>query len=172
MNATVVEKFISKKVLAYCRDCQKAYIRYFTQLDELSNEYFFEENFLLNTTHPHQTIITMWYLIYETMTSKLFVYSFFLQNVYQTFFYDVCVGQPIAFIFVRILMRILFLIKCCTYPLYMIVKRKFVVVFWCAEKNCVLTQVSVTKQKNILTNWKNPWYSIIMFIDTLLTDNW
>ena len=73
VNATVVEKFISKKVLAYCRDCQKAYIRYFTQLDELSNEYFFEENFLLNTTHPQQTIITMWYLIYETMTSKLFV---------------------------------------------------------------------------------------------------
>ena len=59
VNATVVEKFISKKVLAYCRDSQKANIRYFTQLDELSNEYFFEENFLLNTTHPEQTIITM-----------------------------------------------------------------------------------------------------------------
>ena len=38
----VIEDFKLKEALAYCKECQKGYIRYFSQLDEQSEEYFFE----------------------------------------------------------------------------------------------------------------------------------
>ena len=56
-------------------------------------------------------------------------------------------------------MRILFLVEYFTKLLN--VKMKSAVVVWCAEQNCVLKQISATKQRNIFTNWKNFWFSTI-----------
>ena len=50
-----MERFISKEALAYCKDCHNGYLRYFSHLDELSNDYFFEVRKFLIEYYPSST---------------------------------------------------------------------------------------------------------------------
>ena len=103
------------------------------------------------------------------MTIKLFLYSFSSPNVYQTFFYNVCIGQTNWFCFCPhfydnfISDRIL-------HQSIMNLKMKSAVVVWRVEEICVLKQMLVARQKNILSNWKNFWFSTTMF--SIMVHTW
>ena len=103
------------------------------------------------------------------MTIKLFLYSFSSPNVYQTFFYNVCIGQTNWFYFCPhfydnfISDRIL-------HQSIMNLKMKSAVVVWRVEEICVLKQMLVARQKNILSNWKNFWFSTTMF--SIMVHTW
>ena len=52
IDAVVIESYELREGLAYCKSCQKTYIRHFTQLNELSDAYFLEVRKFLIQYYP------------------------------------------------------------------------------------------------------------------------
>ena len=55
IDAVVIENYELREALAYCKSCQKTYIRHFTQLNELSDAYFLEVRKFLIQYYPSST---------------------------------------------------------------------------------------------------------------------
>ena len=51
-DTVVIESYELREALAYCKLCQKTYMRHFTQLNELSDAYFLEVRKFLIQYYP------------------------------------------------------------------------------------------------------------------------